>query len=144
VGSVSSNTGFIESASGVGDGARTGLAAITTGVCFLLATFLAPLVELVASEAATPALVVVGFLMVMQIAGINWRNLEVAIPAFLMIVIMPFTYSITAGIGAGIIMFVVIKLALGKVRQVHPLMWVIAILFVVYFLIGPIKSALGI
>jgi adenine/guanine/hypoxanthine permease len=143
-GSVSSNTAYIESASGVGDGARTGLAAVTTGVCFLLATFLAPLVALVPSEAATPALVVVGFLMVMQVAGINWRNYEVAIPAFLTIIVMPFTYSITAGMGAGIISFVVIKLALRKAKQVHPLMWVIAILFVVYFLLGPIKTALGI
>jgi AGZA family xanthine/uracil permease-like MFS transporter len=142
--SVSSNTAYIESASGVGDGARTGLAAVTTGVCFLLATFLAPLVELVPSEAATPALVVVGFLMVMQVAGINWRNYEVAIPAFLTIVIMPFTYSITAGMGAGIIAFVVIKLALGKAKLVHPLMWIISVLFVAYFLLGPIKDALGI
>ncbi|MDM7855460.1 NCS2 family permease [Cellulomonas alba] len=142
--SVSSNTAYIESASGVGDGARTGLAAVTTGICFLLATFLAPLVELVPSEAATPALVVVGFLMVMQVAGINWRNYEVAIPAFLTIVIMPFTYSITAGMGAGIITFVVIKLALGKAKLVHPLMWIISVLFVVYFLLGPIKDALGI
>lgn len=142
--SVSSNTAYIESASGVGDGARTGLAAVTTGICFLLATFLAPLVELVPSEAATPALVVVGFLMVMQVAGINWRNYEVAIPAFLTIVVMPFTYSITAGMGAGIITFVVIKLALGKAKQVHPLMWIISALFVVYFLLGPIKNALGI
>jgi AGZA family xanthine/uracil permease-like MFS transporter len=98
----------------------------------------------VPSEAATPALVVVGFLMVMQVAGINWRNYEVAIPAFLTIVIMPFTYSITAGMGAGIITFVVIKLALRKAKLVHPLMWIISVLFVVYFLLGPIKDALGV
>ncbi|KRD43109.1 permease [Cellulomonas sp. Root930] len=143
-GSVSSNTSYIESASGVGDGARTGLAAIVTGIAFLLATFLAPLVALVPFEAATPALVVVGFLMVTQIAGINWRNWEVAIPAFLTIIIMPFSYSITAGIGAGIITFVVIKLAVGKVREIHPFMWVASAMFVAYFLIGPIKAAFGI
>jgi len=143
-GSVSSNTSYIESASGVGDGARTGLASVVTGLAFLLATFLAPLVQLVPFEAATPALVVVGFLMVTQITGINWRNYEVAIPAFLTIVLMPFTYSITVGIGAGIIMFVVLKLAVGKVREVHPFMWVTSALFVVYFLIGPIKTWLGI
>ena len=118
-GSVSSNTAYIESASGVGDGARTGLASVVTGLAFLLATFLSPLVELVPFEAATPALVVVGFLMVTQITGINWRNYEVAIPAFLTIILMPFTYSITVGIGAGIIMFVVIKLAVGKFREIH-------------------------
>ncbi|NKY38558.1 NCS2 family permease [Cellulomonas septica] len=143
-GSVSSNTSYIESAAGVGDGARTGLAAITTGVAFLLATFLAPLVDVIPFEAATPALVVVGFLMVMQISGIDWKNFEVAIPAFLTIVLMPFAYSITVGMGAGVIAFVVIKLALGKAKVVHPLMWGAAALFVVYFLLGPIKDALGV
>jgi AGZA family xanthine/uracil permease-like MFS transporter len=142
--SVSSNTSYVESAAGVGDGARTGLASVTTGVAFLLATFLSPLVGMVPFEAATPALVVVGFLMVMQVSGIDWKNFEVAVPAFLTIVLMPFSYSITVGIGAGVISFVVLKLALGKVRQVHPLMWVAAALFVVYFLIGPIKSWLGV
>ncbi|MEZ0446830.1 NCS2 family permease [Cellulomonas sp. ICMP 17802] len=143
-GSVSSNTSYIESASGVGDGARTGLASVVTGIAFLLATFLSPLVAMVPFEAATPALVVVGFLMVTQIAGINWKNWEVAIPAFLTIILMPFTYSITAGIGAGIITFVVIKLAVGKVRDIHAFMWIASAMFVVYFLIGPIKAALGI
>jgi len=143
-GSVSSNTSYIESAAGVGDGARTGLASVVTGLAFLVATFLAPLVELVPFEAATPALVVVGFLMVTQITGINWRDYEVAIPAFLTIVLMPFTYSITVGIGAGIIMFVVIKLAVGKIRQIHAFMWITAALFVVYFLLGPIKAWLNI
>src|SRR6185436_8466540 len=97
-GSVSSNTSYIESASGVGDGARTGLASVVPGIAFLLATFLAPLVELIPSEAAAPALVVVGYMMVTQVLGIDWKNPEVAIPAFLAIVLMPFTYSITAGI----------------------------------------------
>jgi AGZA family xanthine/uracil permease-like MFS transporter len=143
-GSVSSNTAFVESAAGVGDGARTGFSAIVTGVAFLLATFLAPVVEMVPLEAATPALVVVGFLMFMQVTGIDWKNLEVAIPAFLTIVLMPFSFSITVGIGAGVIAFVVIKLALGKVRGVHPMMWVAAVLFAVYFLIEPIKDVLNV
>ena len=142
-GSVSSNTSYIESAAGVGDGARTGLSSVVTGIAFLLATFLTPLVAMVPFEAATPVLVVVGFLMVMQVSGIDWKDLEVAIPAFLTMVLMPFTFSITAGIGAGFITFVVIKLALGKARAVHPLMWVAAALFVVYFTLGPIRSALG-
>jgi AGZA family xanthine/uracil permease-like MFS transporter len=141
---VSSNTSYIESAAGVGDGARTGLASVVTGIAFLLATFLSPLVDMVPFEAATPALVVVGFLMVMQVSGIDWKNYEVAIPAFLTIIIMPFTYSITAGMGAGFIAFVVIKLALGKASKVHPLMWGAAVLFVLYFTLGPIKAALGI
>ncbi|MFC8799066.1 NCS2 family permease [Promicromonospora sp. NPDC057138] len=143
-GSVSSNTAYVESASGVGDGARTGLAAVTTGVAFLLTTFLSPLVEVVPHEAATPVLVIVGFLMVVQVTGIDWTDLEVAIPAFLTMVLMPFAYSITVGIGAGVISFVLLKIAVGKSRKVHPLLWVAAALFVVYFLLGPIRTALGI
>ena len=142
-GSVSSNTSYIESAAGVGDGARTGLASVVTGIAFLLTTFLAPLVSMVPFEAATPALVVVGFLMVMQVSGIDWKNYEVAIPAFLTIILMPFTYSITAGMGAGFIAFVIIKIAVGKARLVHPLLWGAAVLFVVYFTLGPIKEAIG-
>ncbi len=142
VGSVSSNTAYIESASGVGEGARTGLAAVTTGVLFLLATFLAPLVAVVPYEAATPALVVVGFLMMQQVKGIDWDDLEIAIPAFLTIVLMPFTYSITAGIGAGFVTYVFIKLVRGKTRVIHPLMWLVAALFIVYFAIDPLKSLL--
>jgi AGZA family xanthine/uracil permease-like MFS transporter len=143
-GSVSSNTSYIESATGVGDGARTGLASVVTGIAFLLATFLSPLVAMVPYEAATPALVMVGFLMMMQVAGIDWKDYEIAIPAFLTIVLMPFTYSITTGIGAGFIAFVVLKLATGKVRQIHPLMWLSAVLFVVYFALGPIRDLLGV
>jgi adenine/guanine/hypoxanthine permease len=143
-GSVSSNTSYIESAAGVGDGARTGLASVVTGFAFLLATFLSPLVDMVPFEAATPALVVVGFLMVMQVSGIDWKNYEVAIPAFLTMILMPFTYSITTGMGAGFIAFVVIKVAAGKAKQVHPLMWGTAVLFVAYFVLGPIKTLLGI
>ncbi len=143
-GSVSSNTSYIESAAGVGDGARTGLASVVTGAAFLLATFLAPLVDMVPFEAATPALVVVGFLMVMQVSGIDWKNYEVAIPAFLTMILMPFTYSITVGMGAGFIAFVVLKVAAGKAKQVHPLMWGTAVLFVAYFVLGPLKTLLGV
>jgi AGZA family xanthine/uracil permease-like MFS transporter len=142
--SVSSNTSYIESAAGVGEGARTGLASVVTGVLFLLATFLAPLVSVVPYEAATPALVIVGFLMITQVKGIDWDDIEIALPAFLTIVLMPFTYSITAGIGAGFVSFVALKVARGKMRDVHPLMWVTAALFVVYFAIDPIKDLLGV
>ena len=142
-GSVSSNTAYIESASGVGEGARTGLASVVTGLLFLVATFLAPLVAVVPYEAATPALVVVGFLMMQQVKGIDWDDLEIAIPAFLTIVLMPFTYSITAGIGAGFVVFVLLKIVRGKTAMVHPLMWGIAGLFVLYFALDPIKDVLG-
>ena len=143
-GSVSSNTAYIESAAGVGEGARTGLASVVTGLLFLAATFLAPLVAVVPYEAATPALVVVGFLMMQQVRGIDWDDLEIAIPAFLTIVLMPFTYSITAGIGAGFVVYVVLKVVRGKASVVHPLMWLIAALFVLYFALDPVRNVLGV
>ncbi|WP_191564549.1 NCS2 family permease [Janibacter melonis] len=142
--SVSSNTSYIESATGVGEGARTGLSAVVTGVLFLLATFLSPLVAVVPYEAATPALVLVGFLMMQQVGQISWDDLEIAIPSFLTIVLMPFTYSITAGIGAGFVTYVFLKLVRGKASQVHPLMWLVSVLFVLYFGIDPIKGLLGV
>ncbi|EYR62639.1 permease [Actinotalea ferrariae CF5-4] len=142
MGSVSSNTSYIESAAGVGDGARTGLASVVTGVLFLLATLFSPLVNMVPYEAATPALVIVGFLMLMQVTGIDWRDYEIAIPAFLTIILMPFSFSIAVGIGAGFVSYVVLKLAVGKARQVHPLMYLSAVLFVLYFAIEPIEDGL--
>jgi AGZA family xanthine/uracil permease-like MFS transporter len=135
---VSSNTAFIESASGVGEGARTGLASVVTGVLFLLAMPFAALVNVIPSEAAVPALVLVGFLMMQQVKVVDWDDLEVAIPAFLTVVLMPFTYSISVGIGAGFIAYALIKLVRGKAAEVHLLMWVIAAAFVVFFAIDPI------
>ncbi|MFN8193294.1 MAG: NCS2 family permease [Nocardioidaceae bacterium] len=135
---VSSNTSYIESASGVGEGARTGLASVVTGLLFLLTMFITPLVKVIPSEAAVPALVLVGFLMMQQVKGIDWDDVEIAIPAFLTIVLMPFTYSITVGIGAGFISYVLIKVVRGKGMAVHPLMWTVAGLFVVYFAIDPL------
>lgn len=155
MGSVSSNTAYIESATGVGDGARTGLSSIVTGVCFLLATFLSPLAALVPYEAATPALVIVGFLMMQQVTEISWDNPVIAIPAFLTIVFMPFAYSITVGIGAGFLTYVLLasvaprgdlerdELLVDGTKRVHPLMWVCAVLFAIYFGLGPIEAALG-
>ena len=136
----SSNTAYIESASGVGEGARTGLASIVTGLLFLVAIFFAPLVRVIPSEAAVPALVLVGFLMMQQVKGIAWDDAEIAIPAFLTIVLMPFTYSITVGIGAGFLAYVLIKTVKGKASLVHPLLWVVAALFVVYFAIDPVTG----
>ncbi|WP_206050924.1 NCS2 family permease [Nocardioides speluncae] len=140
---VSSNTSYIESASGVAEGARTGLASVVTGVLFLLATFFAPLVTIIPNEAAVPALVLVGFLMMQQVTGIDWDDLEIALPAFLTIVLMPFTYSISVGIGAGFVSWVLIKAVRGNLRAIHPLMWVVAALFVLYFAISPVSSWLS-
>jgi AGZA family xanthine/uracil permease-like MFS transporter len=138
-GSVSSNTSYIESAAGVGEGAKTGLASVVTGVLFLLTTFLAPLVAVIPYEAATPALIIVGFLMMSQIKGIDWDDLGIAIPAFLTIILMPFTYNISVGIGAGFVSFVVIRVFQGRSKEVHPLMYLVSGLFMVYFLQSPIN-----
>jgi AGZA family xanthine/uracil permease-like MFS transporter len=140
---VSSNTSYIESAAGVGEGARTGLSSVVTGLAFLLATFLSPLVAMVPYEAATPALLLVGFLMMTQIKDIDWNDITIALPAFLTIILMPFTYSIAVGIGAGFITYTVLKLATGQAKQVHPLMWGVAIAFLIYFAQEPIKMLLG-
>ena len=142
LGGVSSNTSYIESASGVGEGARTGLASVVTGVLFLITILLAPLVAVIPSEAAVPALVLVGFLMMQQVRDDRPGRPEIAIPAFLTIVLMPFTYSITVGIGAGFIAYAFIKVVKGKAREVHPLLWVVAAMFIVYFAIDPITDLL--
>jgi len=139
-GSSSSNTIFVESASGIGEGARTGLANVVTGLLFLAAMFLTPLYSVVPIEAAAPALVVVGALMIRQIAQIDFTDFSVALPAFLTIVVMPFTYSIANGIGVGFITYVLLRLTRGRVREVHPLMWVVSVAFVVYFAVGPIEA----
>jgi len=142
-GSASSNTVFVESASGIAEGARTGLANLVTGVLFLLAMFLTPLYQVVPVEAAAPALVIVGALMIRQASGIDFTDFRIALPAFLTIVVMPFTYSIANGIGAGFISYVLLAVATGGGRRVHPLMWVVAVAFVAYFAVGPIESALA-
>ena len=142
--SVSSNTSYVESAAGVGEGARTGLASVVTGALFLLATVFTPLVGVIPNEAATPALVLVGFLMMVQVKDIDWDDVEIALPAFLTIVLMPFTYNITVGIGAGFVTYVFIKLVRGKRPEIHGLMWVVAVLFVVYFAIDPIRQLFGV
>jgi AGZA family xanthine/uracil permease-like MFS transporter len=111
---------------------------VVTGVLFLLSMLFAPLVDIIPSEAAVPALVLVGFLMMQQVKGIAWDDLEIAIPAFLTIVLMPFTYSITVGIGAGFLTYVLIKVVRGKAADVHVLMWIVAAMFALYFAIEPI------
>ncbi|MDT0319180.1 NCS2 family permease [Streptomyces millisiae] len=142
--SASSNTSYIESAAGVGEGARTGFANLVTGGLFALALFFSPLAAVVPSQAAAPALVAVGFLMMLQVGAINWTDHTLAIPAFVTIVVMPFTYSITNGIGAGFVAYVVMKVVTGRTREVNWLVWITAALFAVYFAIDPIRQALGV
>ena len=141
---ISSNTSYIESASGVGEGARTGLASVVTGIAFLLTIFLSPIVAMVPYEAATPALIIVGFLMMTQVKDIDWSDISIALPAFLTIVLMPFTYSIAVGIGAGFVTHVVLKAATGRSKEIHPLLWAVALAFLVFFASQPISDVLGI
>ena len=142
--SSSSNTVFLESASGIAEGARTGLANVVTGVLFLLAMFFTPLYEVVPSEAAAPALVIVGAMMLGQLKDIDWTKFYVVLPVFLTVVSMPFTYSIANGIGIGFITWVVMAVARGKAKEVHPLLWIVSGLFLLYFAKEPIEVLFGI
>ncbi|SDU58722.1 NCS2 family permease [Gordonia westfalica] len=141
--SASSNTVFVESASGIAEGARTGLANVVTGVLFLVAMFLTPIYEVIPLEAIAPALVVVGAMMIGQLTAVDFRRFDFALPAFLTVVTMPFTYSIANGIGIGFISWVVMATAAGKARSVHPLLWLVAAVFVAYFARGPISDLIG-
>ncbi|SCF44065.1 NCS2 family permease [Micromonospora mirobrigensis] len=143
-GSASSATTYVESSSGIADGGRTGLTSVATGLLFLGALLLTPLVSLVPSEAAGPALVIVGALMIRQIKEIDFTDLGVAVPAFLTMTLMPFTYSITNGIGAGFVSWVAIRVAQGRARSIHPLLWGVAIAFVLYFGINLVKAVTGV
>jgi AGZA family xanthine/uracil permease-like MFS transporter len=129
----SSVTTYIESASGVGEGGRTGLTSIVTGILFLLALVFTPIVGIVPAYATAPALIIVGLLMLMVVKHINWDDLSTAIPAFLTMIVIPFSFSISNGIGFGFISFVLIKALMGKFKEVHPLMYFIAIAFGLYF-----------
>ena len=143
VGGVSSNTTYIESAAGVAEGGRTGFASIITGVLFLFAIFLSPLASIIPSQATSPALVIVGYLMFTQLKGIDLGDVEDGFPALLTMILMPLTYDITVGIGAGFITWVVIKIAKGKIGEIHPLMWVVSIMFLVYFLQGWLNTIIA-
>ena len=131
----------MESGAGVGAGSRTGLSAVVTGLLFALAIFFVPLIELVGQgvgeaglhPAIAPALVMVGALMTRLVQGIDWTRTEDSIPAFLIIAGIPLTFSIAAGIGLGVLSYVLIMPAVGRARDVHPLMWLVALLFVGFF-----------
>jgi AGZA family xanthine/uracil permease-like MFS transporter len=140
---VSSNTTYIESAAGVAEGGRTGLTSVVTGVLFLVAILLAPLTQLIPSVATAPALVLVGYLMFQLVRDIPVADLEDGLPAMLTMILMPLTYNITVGIGAGFITWVFLKVVKGKWAEVHWLMWVVAIAFVVYFLTAWISGMIA-
>lgn len=132
---VSSVTSYIESASGVAEGARTGLHSVFVGLFFLAAILLAPLAVLVPPAATAPALIIVGFLMTLSVTRIEFNHLETGIPAFLTLIFLPLTYSIAHGIGIGFVTYTLIQLLTGKWREVHPLMYATATMFAAYFVI---------
>jgi AGZA family xanthine/uracil permease-like MFS transporter len=136
--SASSNTIFVESTAGAAQGGRTGLANVVTGVLFLLAMFLAPLAAVIPSAATGPVLVVVGALMISQLATIDWDDIGVALPVFATVTLMPFTYSIANGVGAGMVLYVLIAVLRGRWRDVHPLLAAVAAVFVWYFANGTV------
>ena len=138
---VSSVTTYVESGAGVAEGARTGLASVVTALCFLLTIFFVPLIVVVAQSvgetglhpAIAPALIMIGYLMIRLVAEIDWSRPEAGIPAFLVIAGVPLTFSISAGIGLGVLGYVATMVAIGKARQVHPLMWALVPLFLAFF-----------
>ncbi|MGO2931116.1 NCS2 family permease [Microbacterium sp.] len=141
--SSSSATVYVDSAAGIGEGARTGLASVTVGVLFLLSMFFTPLTLTVPIEVGSAALVVVGAMMMAQIKEINFTKFSVALPAFLTIVTMPLTYSIANGIGIGFVSWALINALSGRARKVHWLLWVVAAGFALYFVRGPIEALLA-
>ena len=142
--SSSSSTVFIESGAGIGEGARTGFANLITGGMFLLAMFLTPLTSIVPTEIAAAALVIVGAMMMAQIKYIDLTEFSVLLPVFLTVTVMPLTYSIANGIGAGFVSWVLVQAFSGKARKISPLLWVVAAGFVVFFARGPIGALFGV
>ncbi|WP_121749877.1 NCS2 family permease [Streptomyces sp. E2N166] len=140
----SGQTVFVESATGVGEGARTGLASVITGLFFAACLFFTPITAIVPQEVASAALVVIGAMMMMNARHVDWADRATAIPVFLTVVLMPFTYSITAGVAAGVISYVAIKAAQGKAREIGAFMWALTLIFIVYFALNPIESWLGV
>ncbi len=140
----SSATTYIESAAGVSEGGKTGLTSVVVGALFLLCLFLAPIAGIIPPEATAPALILVGFYMSASVRGIDFSDIEEGLPALLTMVVMPLTYSITNGIGAGVLSFVVVKLARGSARDIHPMMWVAALSFLLYFALPALNKAFGI
>lgn len=130
---VSSNTSYIESSAGVAEGGRTGLTSVVTGLLFLAAIFLSPLAGIIPAQATAPTLILVGFLMSGLLKGVDFEDMEEGFPALLTMILMPLTFSITVGIGAGFVMYTLIKVVKGKAGELHWLMWIVTAAFLVYF-----------
>jgi AGZA family xanthine/uracil permease-like MFS transporter len=134
--SSSSNTTYIESAAGVSEGGRTGLTAVVVGGLFLLAMFLAPLAGIVPTQATAPVLIIVGYFMMQVIHEIDWKDPGIGIPVLLTMIVMPFTFSITNGVGAGFLAYTVIQVLRGRWNQVHWLLYLVSAVFLWYFIEG--------
>lgn len=130
---TSTTTSYIESSAGVAVGAKTGFASVITAMCFALALFFSPLMAVVTSAVTAPALVIVGVLMVSNLKRIDWERFEVAVPSFLTIIMMPLTYSIATGIACGFIFYPITMIMSGKRKEIHPIMYGMAIIFILYF-----------
>jgi adenine/guanine/hypoxanthine permease len=130
---TSTTTSYIESSAGVATGARSGFAALVTAGFFLLSLFFFPLLEVVTAPVTAPALIIVGVLMVTSLGKIDWSRFEIAVPAFLTIIVMPLSYSIATGIAAGFIFYPLTMIVSGKAKQVHPIMYFMFAVFVCYF-----------
>jgi AGZA family xanthine/uracil permease-like MFS transporter len=131
---TSTTTSFIESSSGVAAGARTGFASIVTAGFFLLSLFFFPLLEVITSAVTAPALIIVGVLMVASLGNIDWTKFEIAVPAFLTIIAMPLTYSIATGIAIGFIFYPITMIVKGRIKEIHPIMYGLFVIFVLYFI----------
>lgn len=135
---TSNATTYVESAAGIAQGAKTGLASVTTGVLFLISLFLSPIALMVPGAATAPALIVVGIFMSEGLKNIDWHDLAVAVPAFMVIAFMPFSYSITNGIAFGFLFYAISKILQKKGKEVHPILYIITVLFMLSFVLTAI------
>jgi len=132
---TSTVTSFIESSAGVGVGGRTGLTACTTGILFVLSIFFSPILSIVTNAVTAPALIVVGILMAQQLGGIEWEKFEFAAPAFITIIVMILSYSVSDGLAFGFITYAIVMIATGKIKEISPIIWGLLVIFVLYFIL---------
>ena len=132
---TSNTTTFVESAAGIGAGGRTGLTSVVVAGLFLLSSLFSPIIGIVPAQATAPALILVGVMMTASFKDINWTNLEEAVPAFFASIFMGLCFSISYGIAAGFIFYVLIKVVTGKVKEVSPILWIVTGLFILNFII---------
>ena len=133
---ISTVTSYVESATGIAEGGKTGLTAIFVGIFFFIAIFFSPIAQLVPGCATSAALIYIGVLMMSSVRNVDWQNIEHALPAFLTICMMPYTCNISNGIAFGLLSYVIINLFIGKVKEIKPTTWVIVILFLTMLLLS--------